>query len=212
MKALNKSVLVHSCHPKDELIPKDLLVPNERYVGETNIEKQVWFRPFPKSCRCRRYITLYEADEQVGCGQAIWVLKIKRGAVIPDESQVWMPIVREKVPRIDLITKADIERCYIGSERKSKHYVFNKSKKKFVVIRTIPEGMTKKEWDEDAQEEINFERRFRKQFKEYIEGCHAVTMEARAKLIVPFKPDPFDGRTLFFTPDERTAGGRVSSI
>ncbi|MGH7748276.1 MAG: hypothetical protein ACREQ5_26495 [Candidatus Dormibacteria bacterium] len=42
-----------------------------------------------------------------------------------------------------------------------------------------------------------------------IESVHDMIMEERAKLIVPFRPDPFEGRALFpFALDERTQGGR----
>jgi hypothetical protein len=49
------------------------------------------------------------------------------------------------------------------------------------------------------------------EFKKKIEDIHQMQMEFRAKLIVPFRPDPFDGRVLFpFTPDQRTSGGHNS--
>lgn len=205
---INKSVLIHSCRPKTELIPRDLLVPNERYIGEQNIEKQVWFRRMPKSCRCKRRTTLYQADEFVANGWAIWIVKVKKGAVIPDESRIWMPVVRERVPRIDLIAKADIERSVIGSERKSKHFVYDSSRRKFVKVGTIPDGMTRQDWMMDYQREEAFERHIRKQYSQYIQECFLVAMQARKELIAPFRKDPFEGRALFNFSDQRTAGGR----
>lgn len=179
-------------------------------MGELGIgiAQQEWYYPLPLSCRCRRYITLTEATESVACGQAVWLLKVKKQAVIPDEKRIWMPIVREKVPRVDLISRPDIERAVIGSERISKHYQYNPRSKRYVMIRIVPEGMTKTEWMEDAKKEIAFEKRIRSQYQKYIEECHKIYMDNRAKLMVPFKPDPFEGRTLFtFANDQRTFGG-----
>jgi hypothetical protein len=43
---------------------------------------------------------------------------------------------------------------------------------------------------------------------EHIENIHDMIMSERAKLIVPFRPDPCEGRLLFpFGPDQRTVGG-----
>ena len=204
MKEINNSVLIHSCRPKDDLIPRDLLIPNERYVGEVNIETQSWFRVMPRTCRCKRYTTLYQADEFVANGWAIWIVKVKKGAVVPDDARIWMPVVRERVPRIDLISRADIQRAYTGSERRSSHYIYNSKKQKFVTVKTVPEGMSKRDWLEDEQKEIKFEQHIMKQYKQYIEECHKVMAEAREQLVVPFRPDPFDGRALFHFHDERS--------
>lgn len=43
----------------------------------------------------------------------------------------------------------------------------------------------------------------------YIEDVHKMIMEERAKLIIPFQPDPFEGRLLFpFGKDQRTRYGQ----
>ena len=193
-------VLAHACR-LCELVHRDKLEAHRRYIGEKNIEAQIWYAPLPKRCRCRWFITLHQADDLVGNGEALWVLKTENGALVQDETQIYMPR-RVRVPRVDLISRADIERAYIGSENKCRHHVYNPIKKKFVVKQTIPENMTKQQWLEDAEKEIQHERRIRKQYRVYIEECHKVTMDERAKLIRPFQPDPFEGRTIFaFGPE-----------
>jgi hypothetical protein len=98
-----------------------------------------------------------------------------------DDLSIWMA-QQVMVPRIDLISKADIERAYTSDD---------------------PEVSAAA--------------------MEYIEECHKLFMENRAKLIVPFKeeylgdwplPTPdkngniVGGRLLFpFSKDERTSGG-----
>ena len=63
---------------------------------------------------------------------------------------------------------------------------------------TPPEGMTTADWLMGLEEEVRMERQFRKRFKQYIEECHQITLEARAELMAPFRPDPFEGRPLFW--------------
>lgn len=212
-----RNILVHSCRVKRDGCPRYAVISGDLYVGELGkgLEEQSWYHPLPKSCRCKRYIGVDEATEYVGRGWAVWILQFKRkkGEVILNEevsTKVWMPVVRERVPRVDLISRADIERSVIGSEQKSRHYKFNPVSKRFEIIKEVPEGMTEKEWIKDATDEINFERRIRKQYTRYINECYKVAMDARAELIVPFRPDPFEGRTLFpFNVDQRTQGGHL---
>jgi len=189
---------------KDGIV-RDLLIPGEKYVGElgVNIENQSFYYQLPKTCRCRRYITVSTATEYVQTGRAVWLLKKHKDAVIPDD-HIWMPVLRERVPRVDLVTRSDIERAFTGSERKSRHWVYNRLSRRYVRVQTVPEGLTKAEWQREAEEEVKFERRIRSQYKNYIDEVHNLYMENRAKLIVPFRPDPFEGRCLFFSADQRT--------
>ena len=191
---------------------KDLGAPaklgQEIVVQEREVIESVCYLQLPKSCRCRKYVRLYEANEAFMCnyaakealanGSAMPIYKVKGDSVQIDENCIWMPIVRERVPRIDLITKADIERSVIGSERKSKFYRFNRDARRFERIMTPPEGTTLVDWLVGLDEEIRLERQFRKRFKQYIEECHWITLEARAELMAPFRPDPFEGRPLFW--------------
>jgi len=118
----------------------------------------------PDRCRCRKWIKLFDADQQIQMGSAFRILRKKRGALTADEREIWMPIIRlsselPRVPRIDLITSTDIERAYVYDQQK---------------------------------------------FIDHIERVHKMYMEERAKLIVPWIPDPFEGRALFIFPDERS--------
>lgn len=217
MDTVNKTVLVHSCHVQPAVIPRDLVVSGDLYVGEmgVHISRQEYYSPLPKSCRCKRRVSSAEATQFVSYGWAVWILQFRRrkGEVVLNdevEKKIMMPVVRSRVPRVDLISRADIERAYIGSEKKTRHFVFNPIKQKFVRVQVVPEGMTKREWMMEAEEEVKFERRIRKQYQQYIDDCHQVTLDARFALMVPFIPDPFEGRTIFsFSPEMRTAGGHV---
>lgn len=134
-------------------------------------------------CSCRQLIGYAEAMDllQNGNAKAIWELNKKhermelyqREKSIKDrdgnptgatviETHIWRA-QQTKVPRIDLVSQADIERAYI---------------------------------------DLN------PTFIRYIEECHKLFMGNRAKLIVPFRDDPTEGRLLFpFPPDDRTPGG-----
>lgn len=49
-------------------------------------------------------------------------------------------------------------------------------------------------------------------YKKLIDAIHEMIMEERARLIVPFRPDPWEGRVLFpFQVDQRTAGGHLGN-
>lgn len=201
---VKRSVAVHSCHVRKDGKFRDTLITGDLYVGElgVSIEQQSMYYPLPKSCRCKRRVSVAEATSFVAQGWAVWILQFKRKrgeVVLNDEvsTKIWMPVVRERVPRVDLISRADIERATIGSDKLSQHSKFNPVTNRFEPIKEPPIGVTAKEWAEDAAEEVNFERRIRRQYRRYIEACHQVTMDARAELMAPFRPDPFEGRTIF---------------
>ena len=201
---VKRSVLVHSCNVKKDGKFRDILVTGDLYVGElgVSLEQQKMYYALPKSCRCKRRVTSWEATSFVAQGWAVWILQFKKRkgeVVLNDEvsTKIWMPVVRERVPRVDLISRADIERAFIGSEKKTKHTKFNHITQRFETVKEPPEGFTAKQWATDEAEEVNFERRIRRQYRKYIEECHKVAMDARAELIVPFRPDPFEGRTIF---------------
>jgi hypothetical protein len=216
------------------------LEPNVRYVGELGIElkKQTWFFPIPKSCRCNkgRYVGTKEATRFVEQGKAVWALYRKDGEMQIDERMIWMPVVKERVPRVDMISRADVERAYIGSELRSGHYVYDRKKQKFVVIGTMPEGINKAEWAADAEAEVKHEKNIRKKFSQDIEECHGMILWSRiqcgrtrtvvrnglerceGKWGIPLddksytiraeRKDPFEGRSLLpFSPESRTFGG-----
>ena len=259
MKVIHYPVLVHSCKIRPYFRDAESLKIDERYVERVRShkekdlgkiprldpeKKESWeeiaektvvdgidYCPLPKSCRCRNYITYYQADQFIEVAAAMRIVRYKNGRIIKDEDRIWLPIVRGKVPRIDLTTRADIERAYCGSERKSKSYVYNPLTRKFefnieIALEAWVEGGTEDQWVEyllarekteaeavsaavvEREAEDHFEKRIRKQYRKYIEDCHNLAMDFRARLFVPFQEDPFDGRTILtFGPDMRTPGG-----
>ena len=203
------SVKVHTCRLLQDYGPGTLesnLVPNNRYIcvrnprhdedeepttavtpsgkivpiGLEKPSKEPEFYQMRTGCKCRKWITFREAIDLCDSGHALWAYKVKNGEVErcePDPPRrnhmgapirgalgcIWRPVVVGKVPRIDLITKADIERSYVN--------LVGASIKK-------------------------------------IETIHTMHVEMLRALIVPFEPDPQEGRCLFpFTADERTSGG-----
>lgn len=167
-KIINNKVRVHTCKLDSERIPFDKIEAGGRYVLENiDLPYQTNFYQKIKRCRCKRWVPLFDANERVKQGEALRVLRHKKGKVVEDEYQIWMPMVRvasklPRVPRIDLITSRDIEGAYVEEN---------------------------------------------KRFIRYIEEVHKMYMEERAKLIKPFRPDPFEGRVLFLFKDERTGRG-----
>ena len=252
MKEYHFPVLVHTC--KISLVPiqEHNLAREERYLKLQKMKEvkdfgtpvplgQVFeitkrtepdgpptYLKLPKSCRCRKFTSLRDADQYVstytakdllanGNAMCTWKLLVK--GLEPDDNQIWMP-AQGRVPRIDLISRADIERAYIGSDRKSKHYKFNRITNRFDIVAEPPEGMSKQEWILEGEKEIQDERKLRKRFRDYINECHEVTMTARAAITVPwiiekdawkkgikdrFTGDEFDGRTIMgFGPDMKS--------
>lgn len=187
------SVKTHTCRLlSDQVIFEEDMQPGKRYINIRyprqegkkekpyleEVKREPEYYAFPEKCKCRLWMTLHDAVELNKCGQALWAYGVFDGVISvhwPGKQSVghiWRPVVREKVPRIDLITKADIQRAY----------------------------------------GFKYERLSRQQdeFARYIEEVHAISMQERAKLIVPFKPDPFHGRVLFpFSNDQRTVGGHA---
>lgn len=154
-------VLVHSC-----LLQFDIKIKTGMAIGEKYLASGDYFRLLPHQCQCRKFITMYEARQLIETGRASPIYKYKRGRMEPEIYYIWMA-QQVRVPRVDLISKADIERAYTSDD-----------------IEVSRAAM------------------------EYIEEVHLLYMENRAKLIVPFRPDPTEDRLLFcFTADYRTFGG-----
>lgn len=157
-----RPVIVHTCQLQLIQLKYTQLQWRGVYVTDTN--NKVTYRALPDRCSCRQTATLFEANELIDNGSAFKVFK-KKALMEVDKYRVWMP-QQARVARVDMISKADIERAYLSDTSQAKEHI------------------------------------------EYIEDIHMMIMENRAKLIVPFKPDPTDGRLLFpFSKDERTPGG-----
>lgn len=175
-EVVEKTVVVHHCFrgrqiSEEFVLSSDTEIRRYVFVGETK-EGVKQYRPLPGKCRCRKLVSGQEAQASWANGSAEEVYKKKEGKVIPvrDDrgypTMIWCKFwtdAKAKIARIDMITRADIERAYIDLQKES---------------------------------------------QDLIEETHKMQMLARAALIVPFRPDPFEGRVLFpFGPDERTFGG-----
>lgn len=103
------SVAIHSCLLRFDVRVKDFVVAGEKYLSVSNDNKI--FRLLPNKCSCRKQATRYEAEQLIETGRAepIWKYKDRRMQI--DDNCIWMA-QQVKVPRIDLISKADIERAY----------------------------------------------------------------------------------------------------
>lgn len=158
-KTVVYSVKVHTCLIKDDEKVRKYLIPGELYLALEDGYKG--YRAIPTKCDCKKHVTTQQAETLVSTGQAQVIWKTKRRLIEPDLNCIWMSQSRQ-VPRVDLISTADIERAFLDH-------------------------------NEDSIA--------------YIEMVHELYMENRAALIVPFRPDPWEGRTLFtFAREERTKG------
>ena len=181
----------------------------------------LYYLKLPKTCRCRKFISNYEADQFVALGKAMRTFKLLARGLVRDENRIWMDVVRSKVPRVDLISRSDVERAYTGSNKRSQFRRYSPISQRYELI--VPRNKTIGSQLLLEAQETKKEKRIQKQYKEYIEGVHDLYMNFRAKLIVPFKPHPDDlfkdddhlpypGRTLFsFGPDMKTKGGYKES-
>jgi hypothetical protein len=82
-------------------------------------DASVWYWPLPLKCSCKKVVTIEERNILVSRGIAHWVYNrwVER-----DPHQIWMA-QQAQVPRIDLISKADIERAYVDDLRESMQYI-----------------------------------------------------------------------------------------
>jgi hypothetical protein len=229
MKNLIFSVLVHSCQTEPTISLKNSLLDGFKYVLSGPDPKDLFrhlqitegheyfalkIRETKKQgliqrCSCRQLMGYSEAMDLLATGnaKAVWQLNKKHermelfqqekpvvdkegkkiGTLL--ETHIWRD-QQTKVPRIDLVTQADIERAYLP------HAVL-----KNLLLRETP-----KPTEDEIEKAFNADNFLgQKQYQRYIEMIHELYMENRAKLIVPFKDDPSEGRLLFpFPPDQRT--------
>jgi len=92
---------------------KDFVIAGERYLSVSDDNKI--FRLLPNKCSCRKLVTRAEAEHLVVSGQAEPIWKYKDRRVQMDDLSIWMA-QQVMVPRIDLISKADIERAYTSDD------------------------------------------------------------------------------------------------
>lgn len=186
-----KGVLLHTCHDRKTEIRTYKHLNHERFYY-TSDDKFDSFKAVPLKCECKRYLSDLKAWELVIAGDALPVYKPKEGQLLHaindvDDAQIVMVVDRPQTPRVDLITKADMERAYTPTVLKA-------------VVEAVQTG-NKSVFDKHKVS-ISVDS---SDFVDHIEAVHDMIMEARAALIVPFQPDPLDGRILFpFGPDQRT--------
>ncbi len=164
---MTDAVLVHSCFSRTQIQDWKHLQEGRLYYSDD--PKFRSFKPVSLKCSCKLVISYNEAEIYLNQGKAFEIYKpdpLKPiDEVKPVEGQIAMPVIRSQTPRVDLITKADMERAYVYGYKK---------------------------------------------YIDHIEEVHAMILSERARLVVPFKPDPQEGRLLFpFGPDQRTHGGHA---
>lgn len=177
-------VIVHSCQcrgqrdqPESALVKEvnylRFMAPERKVVQPWETEvREIWCRPLPPKCKCRKRMSRSEANKYVDSGRALLVYRFKDSHLVNTLDSryyrgrplIWMPVERGKTPRVDLITSADIERAAICS------------------CKRMP-GMRL----------VHAEKCVAKKYIEYIEEVHQIYLDNRAALIVPFIPDEYEG-------------------
>jgi hypothetical protein len=116
-----KSVIEHCCRLiRSSPLRKNQLLAGKkyRYVLIDGDEKNPLYQLLPK-CRCRKFVTRAEANELVTGSSmnktAMIVWRVKRRVVEPDLDAIWLT-QQPRVPRVDLITKAHMERAYVDGQ------------------------------------------------------------------------------------------------
>jgi hypothetical protein len=110
-EALVYSVTVHSCplelgwltFPTLEYRPE-----GSRFIIKT--DRGVWYRALGLKCSCKKTVTREQADDLLETGQA---QHLYDRSVRCDPKRIWMQ-QQVQVPRVDLISRSDIERAYIS--------------------------------------------------------------------------------------------------
>lgn len=176
-------------------------------------------------CSCRQLIAvdLLEVLFDIGGAKAIWQLNPKKNQL--ELYQVEVPLFEEKVvddkkvhiklgtkllthiwrqqqvkvPRIDLISAADIERAYLEDPKSSTARRYKR------YIEEIHEFYMRNRFNLFAPEVAS---ELHKLYKSGITKKEDVEAQANAVKSAGYREDPTGGRILFpFSPDERTQGG-----
>jgi hypothetical protein len=116
MKTVILPVTVHSCLLSFDIQVRKNLIPGEKYLSMA--DGSPWFRLLPPKCRCRKMVTQRDAETLVEDGVAETIWRVKKGRIDIDYAMIWMAQQRQ-VPRVDMITKADIERAFVDETQTS---------------------------------------------------------------------------------------------
>lgn len=111
-----KKVKVHTCLGRICSF-EDLKVGRRYYSDDIDLK---FFRIVPEKCKCKKEITREKADLFIERRKAFPIYRPDPPAPLDkekiDEFQIAMPLNRAQTPRVDLITKADIERAYVDKQ------------------------------------------------------------------------------------------------
>ena len=227
--AEEKNIIWHTCRSQSFLYREEDFKSGPEYRYFAVDEKFRDFRLLPNPCKCRKKITISEAQHFVACGKAQYLCRRKNGRVwllnnANSDSKchaVVAHVERGQTPRVDMITAADMQRAVIGSERKILAFTFNRDSQQFEpAMPKNPTEAQKKAWFALLDLENAFERRIRKQYEQYIAESWQLAMQTRSLLFrgivlengkkVGGQPEFLDveaeqkGRPLFWCNDERT--------
>jgi hypothetical protein len=119
----DREVKVHTCR-SDEICNIDYLKTTRWYYSDDPKFKS--FKALPEKCECKKTVTLSRATILVLQGTALKIYKPKYKRPLNenrvDRFKIVMLVNRVQTPRVDLITKADIERAYVdGNNNYIKH-------------------------------------------------------------------------------------------
>src|SRR6266566_4596015 len=205
MRTIVKSVLVHSCELQPSVQPESSLIVGKKYVLVSQDPED--FDPVPlgedrsyyilkPKCSCRQLVTFDRSEDllAIGGAKAIWQLNPKKNRL--ELYQVEKPLFNEKVEMVDG------EKVYTKIGTMLETHIWRRQQVKVPRVDLISAADIERAYLEDPKSSTA------RRYKRYIEEVHEIYMRNRAKLIVPFREDPTEGRLLFpFPPDERTQGG-----
>jgi hypothetical protein len=121
----DRDVLVHTCHERNT-DPRRLPQFNLRRKYYTDDPKFSSFLPLPEKCKCKKMVTRLMAGIMLEKGQALRVYKpplveakspeegLRYNYENLDTTQIVSVVNRAQTPRVDVITKADVERAYVS--------------------------------------------------------------------------------------------------
>jgi len=123
---VDKGVKVHTCRNNCEFRDIERLSPGRFYYSDDPKFKS--FKALPEKCSCKKSVTLEKAETLVARGQALLVYKPKEHKPLHeandiDISQIVMVVNRSQTPRVDLVTRSDVERAYIDGRQDYIQYI-----------------------------------------------------------------------------------------
>ncbi len=127
----------------------------------------------PKECRCRKYVGDAKLKELLGYGEIIEIVGHS------GEQTFAYTRIRAKTPRSPSIEASHMQRSVLG------------------VTAQKAEGITEEQIKRLQQLREQAAREFQQEAAARIKIFHEIELEERAKLIVPFRPDPWIGRCIF---------------